>query len=218
MISKNKVIPPNIEKFQSALARKVSVPDNPDNLTVSFAKFKLEPICLRGKFNNHFKDNQHFCSIAANFLGTIIPKITSHPYKEVCEGSSEGRALHFHTIDESHREIVREILKAYNFADYVIDQMFEGNDIFEFSASLGHIHAARIICHKINNVLYFLFLDTNHHIYFNEKYAGESLFFEDCPMYINNVCEYMPSECFAVSYIDEEKLKEGFGYNTAPGE
>ena len=110
-----RVIPPSKQNIKG-ISDKISVPENPDTLSVSFSKFKLDPICLRGKFNNHFKDNQQYISIVTSLLSVVLPKITSHSYGEVCEGSNEGRQLHFHTIDDKHRKIVREILKEYNFS------------------------------------------------------------------------------------------------------
>lgn len=207
-----KVVRPNKQKIEG-ISDKISVPQNGDILSVNFSKFKFTSICMQGKFNNHFKDSQHYISIVTNLLDVVLPKITSHPYSEICEGSNEGRQLHFHTIDDKHRKIVREILKEYNFSDIIVDQMFEGNNIYEFSASFGHVHAARIVCHKVENVLYFLFIDTNHHIYFDQKYAGESLFYEDCPQYLEGKCTYMPNDCFAVSYLDEKKIAESFGFS-----
>lgn len=212
MAKEKKVIAPCVDKTLLKISDKIHITDELENLTVSFSKFKLDPICINGKFNNHFKDQQQFNNIAANFLGVILPKITSHTYKEICEGTYEGRMLHFHTIDEEHRKLVREILKEYHFVDYKIEQMFEGNNIFECSATLGHVNAARMVFHKVDDTLYPLFLDTNHHIYFNEKYVRESLFYENCPNYLNDDCSYMPTDCFAVSYLDEEKFQESLGY------
>ena len=93
--------------------------------------------------------------------------------------------------------------------------MLEGDDLFEFSALLGHNDPARIVCHKVENTLQLLFVDTNHHIYINEKYTKDSMFYDFCPMYLQGKCHYMPSECFAVSYLDENKIQETFGYNCA---
>ena len=138
--------------------------------------------------------------------------MTSHTFSEICEGSAEGRILHFHKIDEDHRRIVREVLECYSFSAQIIDQMFEGNNIFEFSANLGHVYAARIVCHKLGNVLSLLFFDTNHHIYLDEKYVKESLFYEDCPVYQARDCPYMPMECFAVGCLDENKIRDSYGY------
>lgn len=208
-----KTIPKIVGSQATQIAERIESLDNPERLVVNFERFKLDPICLRGKFNNHFKDSQHFCDVTAAFLGLVLPKITSHTFKEICEGSLEGRMLHFHTVDEGHRQLVREILEEYHFSGNKLDQMLEGNNIFEFSATLGHIHAARIVCHKYENVLNLLFFDTNHHIYINEKYVKESLFYEDCPVYLRSECTFMPGECFAVSYLDENQIKESFGYS-----
>lgn len=216
MAVNRQVIPPNLASRQNAIAGKVSKATTTYNLIVNFSEFKLKPICLHGKFNNHFKDNDHFSNITSGFLGVVLPKITSHTYNEVCEGSAEGKSLHFHTLDESHRKIVRDILEEYHFPDYKIDQILEGNCIFEFSAALGHVYAARIVCHKVDNVLYPLFFDTNHHIYMNEKFVKESLFYENCPVYLNGNCSNMPIDCFAVSYLDETLLGNSFGYSFSP--
>ena len=185
-------------------------------MIADFSKFKLSPICLRGEFNNHFKDQQHFCTVAAEFLGKILPKISSHTYSEICEGSQEGRILHFHAIDKSHQLIVQRILSEYGFPKTTIEQMTEGKDVFEFSAALGHTYAARVVCHKDENILYFLFLDTNHHIYINERYVNESLFYEECPAYNDKKCNYMPADCFAVGCLDEQKISDSFGYSASP--
>ena len=211
MAENQKVVKPKITN-KNKIADKVKLSKNTDNLSMRFDNFHLSPICLRGKFNNHFKDNEHFSNVIANFLGIILPKISSHEYKEICEGSQEGRILHFHAIDEKHQELLFDILREYNFTKQTIDQMAEGG-FFEFSANLGHTYAARIVCHKLGeNILEALFFDTNHHIYINSKYTEESLFYESCPLYLNESCTYMPADCFAVSYLDEKKLKESMGY------
>lgn len=216
MAKKNQIIAPVLDLSSNTIADKVTsvVPNN--NLIVNFSKLKLTPICIKGKFNNHFKDDQHFASVTAGFLGVVLPKITSHTYKEICDGGSEGRVLHYHSVDESHRENVREVLEEYHFPEHTIEQMFEGNNIVEFSASLGHIYPARIVCHKVNNVLHLLYFDTNHHIYLNEKYMKDSMFFENCPQYIKEQCPYMPTECFAFGYLNEDLLKESYEYSFSP--
>lgn len=39
---------------------------------------------------------------------------------------------------------------------------------------------------------------------------------EDCPKYLEDDCSYMPNDCFAVSYLDEKKIAESFGYVFKP--
>lgn len=216
MPPKKQIVAPVLNQPPNQIADKVTSASQANNLIVNFSMLKLTPVCIKGKFNNHFKDNQHFASVTASFLGVVLPKITSHTYKEICDGSSEGRVLHYHSVDESHRKTVREVLEEYHFPAHTIEQMFEGNDIVEFVASLGHVHAARIVCHKVNNVLHPLFFDTNHHIYMNEKYLRESLYYEDCPIYMSEQCPYMPADCFAVGYLNEELLKDSYGYSFSP--
>ncbi len=215
---------PSPKVIAPTFSRSSRIPENvvsdfhlqPNRLIADFSKFKLSPICLRGEFNNHFKDQQHFCTVAAEFLGKILPKISSHTYSEICEGSQEGRILHFHAIDKSHQLIVQRILSEYGFPKTTIEQMTEGKDVFEFSAALGHTYAARVVCHKDENILYFLFLDTNHHIYINKRYVNESLFYEECPAYNDKKCNYMPADCFAVGCLDEQKISDSFGYSASP--
>ena len=213
-----RVIPPPPPIHSSRITENVAsgIHSQPHKLIADFSKFRISPICLRDEFNNHFKDQQHFCTVAAEFLGKILPKISSHTYSEICEGSQEGRTLHFHAIDKSHLLIVQRILSKYGFPKTTIDQMTEGKDIFEFSAALGHTYAARVVCHKDENVLYFLFFDTNHHIYINERYVRESLFYEECPACNSEKCNYMPADCFAVGYLDEQKISDSFGYSASP--
>ena len=165
-MAKRKEIPRPIKPAKKGVPDRIRVPEKSETLSINFSKFK---------FNNHFKDDQQYTSIMTSLFSVILPKITSHSYRELNASSSESRQLHFHTIDDKHCVIVKEILKEYNFSDIMINQMFEGNNIYEFVASLGHTYPARIVCHKVGNVLYFLFIDTNHHIYINEKYVGESM-------------------------------------------
>lgn len=216
MPAKNRIVSPILDQPNNRIPDKFTSAVQADNLIINFSKLKLTPVCIKGKFNNHFKDNQHFAGVTANFLGVVLPKITSHTYKEICDGGLEGRVLHYHAVDETHRKIVREVLEEYHFPAHVIDQMFEGNDIVEFSASLGHVYAARVVCHKVNNILHPLFFDTNHHIYLNEKYVRESMFFEDCPTYLSEQCPYMPTDCFAVGCLNEDLLRESYGYSFVP--
>ena len=64
---------PSPRVIAPTFSRSSRIPENvvsdfhlqPNRLIADFSKFKLFPICLRGEFNNHFKDQQHFCTVAA---------------------------------------------------------------------------------------------------------------------------------------------------------
>lgn len=194
------------------LTSRISSGELEKNLTLSFSKFKIQPISIKNEFNNHFKDEQHFSKVMAAFLGTILPNITSYKYNDIREGGSQNKTIHFHTMDDKHMKLVYKVLEAYGYSRSKIIQMEEGGALFSFSASLGHNCPARVVCHKIDNVIYLLFFDTNHHIYFNEKYVKESLFYESCPNYLSEQCDYMPENCFAFQYLDESKIASSLGY------
>ena len=198
------------------IADRIIPPRSDEYLSVNFSKFSLKPVCLRGKFNNHFKDNEHFRAVAASILGKTLPMVTAHNFKELCEGGTDGNVIHFHSIDKDHQKIIREILKEYGYNNSAIDQILEGNDLFQFSGITGHTYVTRVVCHKIDNILYLLFLDTNHHIYMNEKYVEESLFYEVCPIFQQNKCKYMPGDCFAFGYLDLKKIQESYGFDFSP--
>ena len=49
--------------------------------------------------------------------------------------------------------------------------------------------------------------------WFNEKYVKDSMFYESCPEYLSKRCPYMPTDCFAFGYLNEELLKESYEYS-----
>jgi len=213
---KDKKVTPPILTTRNKIEDKLNMDIQHSCMSLNFSEFNIKPICLREEFNNHFKDNEHFASVMACFIGKILPSITSYKFSDICEGGSQNKTIHFHTVDDKHLELVKKILKEYGYKESRIDQMIEGGPIFSFAASLGHVYPGRIVCHKIDNIVCLLFFDTNHHIYINDGLVKESLYYENCPKYNENKCSYMPSECFAFDYLDEKKLAESFGYKYMP--
>ncbi len=215
---KNKeIIAPSIPR-QKKIGAELGYSGLDSCLSLNFSEFHINPILLKDEFNNHFKDNEHFSLVMSCFLGKILPNITTHKYSDICEGGSQNRTIHFHTVDDEHLELVNKILKEYGFTESRIEQMLEGGRIFSFSACLGHVAPARIVCHKIGNIVCLLFFDTNHHIYINERLVKETFFYESCPKYLENNCSYMPTDCFAFEYLDKKKIADSFGYEYSPSE
>lgn len=193
-----------------------ALPDTGGNVSVSFSEFRLDPVCVRGKFNNHFKDDAHIKAVVSEILGRALPKITSCKFSEIREGGRESSGLHFHSIDGQHQEIVEDVLGEYGYSKQSIEQLLEGGSLFQIVGGFGHTYPARIVCHKIGNVLYPLFLDTNHHIYLNKKFVRESLFYEVCPTYLEGKCSFMPRDCYAFDFLDEKKIEETYGFSMSP--
>lgn len=184
---------------------------NPDGkVKFDFSKFTLTPQ-KQSDFNNFFKNESQFTAIAWGLLGVCLPKVSQHTFSQLTH--SESKQMHFHILDNEHCEKVKKILSDYSFSTEEINQLVDENSIFEFSAIMGHVYPSRLICSKIDDIIYPLFLDTNHHIYFDKKYGDDTLFYEFCPAYQCDQCKYMPDDCFAVSYLDEDKLNETFENN-----
>ncbi len=217
MCVESRIAVPSIPKSGSAIS---VASDSKKNaaLVLNFSKFKLFPINLREEFNNFFKDIDHFAAVASNFLGIIVPKINTLSYNEICDGTQEGKGLHFHTIHQSHYQLIRNILIQYGYAISEIEQILEGNSLFEFVASQGHIYAARVVCYKVENVLFLLFFDTNHHIYLEQRRVKDSFFYEYCPNYLSNNCKNMPYDCLAMEFLDEQKYYSTYGFTYSPVE
>lgn len=187
------------------------------NITFDFSKFQIKPVKAKD-YNGFYRDNESIRMVLCGLLGQILPKLSSTRMTQLVSGDRDIDVLHFHPIDEQHLNIVIDILIAYGFAKEDISQMCEGNDLICFSAVLGHVNPARVVCHKLNDigVLQVLFIDVNHHIYINDRYVKDSIFYETCPNYLSGSCSYMPQDCFAVSYLDEKKYCDSFGLSCEP--
>ena len=216
----NKIVPqPKIPKSTSISDRiSASASSLKDALiNFNFSKFHFKSISIKN-FNNCFKDKAHICDVAVNLLGKTLPIISGYKYGELCAGGADLNGLHFHVIGERERDTVRRVLREYSFSTTDIEQMNEGNGLVQFSGTMGHVYPIRIVCHKYENVLYLLFVDTNHHIYINESKVKETLFYEECPEYIEGTCHAMKylDECFAFGYLNVEKIRETYSYTESP--
>lgn len=73
MPSQRVIPPPPIHSSRITENVASGIHSQPNKLIADFSKFRISPICLRDEFNNHFKDQQHFCTVAAEFLGENTP-------------------------------------------------------------------------------------------------------------------------------------------------
>ena len=80
--------------------------------------------------------------------------------------------------------------------------------------------ATRIVFERIDNLISFLFLDPNHHIYMNRKYVEQnhSLFYDFCPVNLKGNCQRMDylGTCFAFEFLDEQKYNNTYNYKYEP--
>lgn len=179
----------------------------------SFEDFHLEAINIPDSFNNHFKDPESYRKIISNLFGKGLQLLSIEKVDDLLKSRSKQGALHFHKITDKE-DIIEKILRTYQFNDSKINNILEGDNLYQFEIPYEN-GATRVVFQVIDSVFSLLFLDTNHHIYFNKtkvERAG-SLFFEECP--INNAghCERLEywKTCFAFEFLDVEKIKETYG-------
>ena len=187
-------------------------------LFFSFAQFKLNPIKIDREFNNFFRDEQHFIEEMFFLLGKALPLLSKENATLFSSDFIKAETLHIHKIHKK-RDLIERILSRYNFSTKNIDNIFEGNEIYQLEVPYLN-SATRVIFQRIDNLLSFLFLDTNHHLYLNELKTSTSgsMFYDFCPTFLNKKCNIMEElrTCYAFEFLDIQKLTTSLGYNYAP--
>lgn len=186
-------------------------------LLFTFSKFRFFPINLKDNFNNYFEDSEEYIRKTTNLLGLALPML-SNERLSIFNDLSKAKSLHIHTLD-GKEEILKAIFEEYHYSEQEIDDFLEGKQIYQLEVPYEN-GATRVVFEKIGNLLSFLFLDPNHHIYMNRRYveSNQSLFYEFCPCYAQNMCdvmEYMES-CLAFDYLDHEKYNSSFSKSYSP--
>lgn len=207
----NKKIPPQVSPSKCSVKNATQLSEDTEYCSLNFRYLKAK--CITQKdFNNHFRDETHYLNVISSFIGTVLPKISELKPNELLSGSRFSKQFHFHRVERDKYEKIRSILKEYSFNDRQIDQFLDGERIFQFAGNLeGHQIESRVICEYINGVLFVLFFDTNHHLYFNKSKVGESLAYSCCPYEMENKC-FNAYNCFAKDFLDTNKLDETYGY------
>ncbi len=182
-------------------------------LVFSFNKFRLKPICIEREFNNYYKDEDQFVDKISIFIGKALP-LLSQERETLFMGKEKEKveALHLHKVINK-REAIEEILKAYSFSEDEIDNIFEGEEVYQLE--VPYINGAtRVVFQRIDNKISFLFMDPNHHLYFNDRIdeAKRALFYEYCPVNEEKQCPRMDylHTCFAFDFLDEEKYESSW--------
>lgn len=205
------------ESFRNSVKNVTSTDENAV-LLFTFAEFQLKPINLTGEFNNHYKDSEQFIDKISILMDKALPLLSKERASLFSKEYAKADALHLHRVT-GKREIVEKILKEYGFKEEKIDNMFEGQELYQLEVPYAN-GATRIVFQRIDNLISFLFVDPNHHVYFNQykvKQAG-SLYFEFCPVNEKKACSRMDDlgTCYAFEYLDEKKYYESFGYEYTP--
>lgn len=194
-------------------------PDPDDPLLVfTFKNFHLAPIMVNKEFNNYYESSEQYIEKMTILLDKALPLLSDEKVSLFSGESRKASSLHLHKITNK-REIVERILKEYGFTSRVINEMFEGDDIYQLEVPYAN-GATRIVFQRIENLISFLFVDPNHHVYFNPRKveAAGSLYFDFCPVNAEHECERMDylGTCYAFEFLDEEKYNKTFSSDYDP--
>ena len=188
-------------------------------LLFSFSNFKLSSINIEGVFNNHYKSEEEYIRKVSTLLGKALP-LLSHENYNLFNDVAKSNSLHLHKLS-GKEDILRRIFQAYQFTDNAIDSFLDGGEIYQLEVPYEN-GAMRVVFERIDNLISFLFLDPNHHIYMNQKLVNQanSLLFEYCPMAQENMCERLDyfGTCFALEYLDEEAYEKSFEVSWKPND
>ena len=212
---------PRVQNLQSlnvySVKNYTSTDDNAP-LFFSFAQFKLAPIKIEGIFNNFFKNEQHYIKMMFCFLGMAMPLLSKENATLFSSDFTKAGTMHIHKIHKK-RNLIERILSIYGFSAQNIDNIFEGNEIYQLEVPYLN-GATRVIFQRIDNLLSFLFFDTNLHLYLDEikTSSSGSLFYEFCPTFLHDNCNIMKElqTCYAFEFLDIQKITTSLGYEYVP--
>lgn len=188
------------------------------NLKFVFNYFKASPINIDGVFNNHYKNEDEYIRKITILISKALPLLSgesSNLFKDI----ALMKKLHIHKISGKN-EILRQIFSIYGYAEENINNIFEGEQLYQFEVPYEN-GAFRVAFELIGEcTLSFLFLDPNHHIYMNKTIidGNGSMFYDYCPIYQSNSCNIMNylQTCFAFEYFDSDKFDASFEYDYSP--
>ena len=219
-----------------AAKRRVAIPQKPesrvcvteagveidDGLSFSFKRFKKSCINIAG-FNNHFLNANHYSNVWHQFTKDTLFVISQEKRSTLFSNDNANTGalrgyLHLHQIRQKD-SLLRKIFEEYRYTENEIDNFIEGARIYQMEIR-SNIVKTRIVFHYVDGVLYFLFFDTNHHIYMDEEKTRHegSLRYGYCISNDAIPCSLAYGElqdCPIREYMDWKKYSEsmGFAYN-----
>lgn len=194
-----------------------------DGLSFSFKRFKQSCINIAG-FNNHFENEEHYLSVWRQFTKDTLfvvsqeKRSTLFSADNATTGALRGY-FHLHPIRKKDA-LLKRIFEEYKYSESEIDNFIEGARIYQMEIR-SNIVKTRIVFHYVDGVLYFLFFDTNHHIYMDEEKTRHERSLSNgycikndaipCPMAYGDL-----PDCPIREYIDWVKYGKSLGYTYDP--
>lgn len=205
------------DELQRNVRNLTSVGEN-NQLVFTFANFHLKPIQLKDEFNNHYDSEDQYVEKITILLDKALPLLSKERTSLFTTELQKAAAMHLHRVTDK-KEIISDILLKYGFTSQEVDNIFEGENIYQLEVPYAN-GATRVVFQRIDNIISFLFMDPNHHVYMNLKKAEEagSLFYEYCPVHDEGRCDRMNylHTCFAFEFLDEDKYNATYGCSYDP--
>lgn len=212
-------IKPKNKQMNGSKEDSISLVKSKSRIFFTFEDFKVKPINIEKEFNNHFEDENDYIN-RINILMEFLSMFSSYTLEDLHSKGNLKKQLHFHKVDKNINT-VEKILKKYGFNEAKITSIMSGNRLYQLSLEAKR-SSIRVIVECTENIFSPLFLDTNHHIYMNEKMTKNenTLFYSFCPKYEEDRCESMKymDECYAFEYLDHKKILQSYGFKYNPDE
>lgn len=210
-------IPTQLSRQDFRIVKNNGVLDKDAPLLFTFSNSKMSPINIDGVFNNYFGDETEYIRKVTILFEKALPLLSNEKYS-LFNDPSKTEALHLHQL-HGKEDILQKIFTAYHFGEQAINNFIEGAEIYQLEVPYEN-GATRIVFERIDNLISFLFLDPNHHIYMNRKYVEQnhSLFYDFCPVNLKGNCQRMDylGTCFAFEFLDVQKYNNTYNYKYDP--
>lgn len=159
---------PKQSKNNKQLIEEPKINDN-NQLSFSLKQFKIGSINIKNEFNNHFRSPAEAKKYFIDILQLLVD-ISNYKTSDF----SNGRFIdqkHLHKIGNEQLEILKKVLREYQYNEFFIDDLVAGERVYQISKSKS---GGRLIFELVGSVIYPLFIDPNHHIYSNDRFIKET--------------------------------------------
>ena len=152
--------------------RRLTATGENEQLVFTFANFHLKPVNIDGEFNNFYSSENEYVDKISLLLDKALPLLSKEKATLFTQEYQKADALHLHRVNQK-KEIITKILEKYGFSQEAIDNIFEGENVYQLEVPYVN-GATRVVFRRIDNLISFLFVDPNHHVYFNPKKVEEA--------------------------------------------
>lgn len=101
-----------------------------EQLVFTFANFHLKPVNIDGEFNNFYSSENEYVDKISLLLDKALPLLSKEKATLFTKEYQKADALHLHRVNQK-KEIITKILEKYGFSQEAIDNIFEGENVYQ---------------------------------------------------------------------------------------